>query len=67
MDQLKERIRKQVETVKKKFLTALPVICFFLFLFYTILFIFGTQYVMVATLITVLFQTNHRKLQPLKK
>lgn len=67
MDQLKERIRKQVETVKKKFLTSLPVICFFLFLFYTILFIFGTQYVMVATLITVLFQTNHRKLQPLKK
>lgn len=67
MDKWKERIRKQAEIVKKKFLTAVPVICFFLFLFYTILFVFGTQYVMVASLITVLFQTNYRKLQPLKK
>nr|WP_326167361.1 hypothetical protein [uncultured Lachnoclostridium sp.] len=36
-------------------------ICFYLFLFCTVLALFGTQYIMVVSLVTVLFQTNYRK------
>lgn len=54
-------IYSAVRITWKNFLGSLPVICFFLFLFYTILFLFGTQYIMIVSLVTVLFQTSYRK------
>ncbi len=58
---LRERLEGQARLVWKSFLNALPVICFYLFLFCTVLLLFGTQYIMVVSLVTVLFQTNYRK------
>lgn len=58
---LRERLEGQARLVWKSFLNALPVICFYLFLSCTVLLLFGTQYIMVVSLVTVLFQTNYRK------
>ena len=58
---MRERLESQARIVWKSFLGALPVICFYLFLFCTVLALFGTQYIMVVSLVTVLFQTNYRK------
>lgn len=58
---IRERLESQARIVWKSFLGALPVICFYLFLFCTVLALFGTQYIMVVSLVTVLFQTNYRK------
>lgn len=58
---VRERLESQARIVWKSFLGALPVICFYLFLFCTVLALFGTQYIMVVSLVTVLFQTNYRK------
>lgn len=58
---LRQKAFTQAGIVWKKFLNALPVICFYLFLFYTVLVLFGSRYIMVVSLVTVLFQTNYRK------
>lgn len=58
---MRERLESQARIVWKSFLGALPVICFYLFLFCTVLALFGTQYIMVVSHVTVLFQTNYRK------
>lgn len=61
-----EKIHEQLRLVWKKFLAAFPVICFFLFLFFGVLNIFGSQYVMIVSLVTVLFQVNYKKRNSLK-
>lgn len=57
----KSRLAGQARIVRANFVSALPVICFFLFLFYTVILIFGAQYTMVVSLATLLFQTNYRQ------
>ncbi|WP_082903364.1 FUSC family protein [Christensenella timonensis] len=41
-----------------KFTTAVPVIVFFLLLFYTIVFLFGTQYALVVSFVTATFRVK---------
>ena len=52
---------EQAESVWKKFLQALPVIAFFLILFYSVIYLFGMQYTMIVSLVTVVFQVNYKK------
>ena len=53
----------QAESVRRQFLGALPVIVFFLLLFYAVIFFFGMQYTMVVSLGTLIFQVNYKKHQ----
>lgn len=53
-----------IKNTWKKFLAALPVIIFFLFLFCTVLLIFGTRCIMVVSIVTVVFKVNYKKKQP---
>ena len=43
----------RAEDIRHKFISALPVIVFFLLMFYSVIFLFGTQYVMVVSLATL--------------
>ena len=52
---------EQAESVWKKFLQALPVIAFFLILFYSVICLFGMQYTIIVSLVTVVFQVNYKK------
>ena len=63
---LEKKIEKQLLLIWKKFSAAFPVICFFLCLFFGVVNIFGSQYVMIVSLVTVLFQVNHKKRNTLK-
>ena len=51
----------RAEDIRHKFISARPVIVFFLLMFYSVIFLFGTQYVMVVSLATLLFQVNYKK------
>lgn len=59
--------KNMVMNFKNMFIQALPVILFFLFLFYTILIFFGVQYVMLVSFITVLFKVNYQKKHTFRK
>lgn len=59
--------RTCMDRVSKKFVQALPVIFFFLALFYAMLFLFGIRHVMIVSLVTVQFQVNHKKEQTVEK
>lgn len=65
-EELDKKIKKQLLLIWKKFSAAFPVICFFLCLFVGILNVFGSQYVMIVSLVTVLFQVNYKKRNTLK-
>lgn len=54
---LKQRLTK----TKTKFFDALPVILFFLFLFYTMYILFGSQAMLIVSTVTTLFKINYRK------
>lgn len=60
---IREKISTQGKLIGKLFKAAIPVICFFLFLFSSIIFIFGSKYIMVVPLITILFRLNYKKSQ----
>ena len=51
----------RAESVWEQFLQALPVIAFFLILFYSVIFLFGMEYTMIVSLVTVVFQGNYKK------
>lgn len=54
-------MRKRTDDIRRKFIQSLPVIVFFLAMFYAVLLLFGTQYVMVVSLGTLYFQVNYKK------
>lgn len=56
-------LHEQAESLRQKFLRALPVIVFFLTMFYLVIYLFGMEHVMVVTLTTLLFQVNYKKQQ----
>lgn len=56
-----DSIRKRIEYIRGKFIQSLPVVVFFLAMFYAVLLLFGTQYVMVVSLGTLYFQVNYKK------
>lgn len=60
-NEMTAKVRKQAEYIRDKFIQALPVIVFFLAMFYAVLLLFGTQYVMVVSLATLYFQVNYKK------
>lgn len=51
------------QTAKRTFLDALPDILFFLFLFYAILVLFGVQYVIVVSFVTLLYKIRRQRKQ----
>lgn len=53
-----------LEDIRKRVISASPVIAFFLFLFFTIIGLFGVKYIMVVTVATVAFKVNYKKKQP---
>ena len=61
-----QKLKNGLSETRKKFLTGLPVILFYLFLFYTVVFLFGVHYVMTVSIITVYFKINHKKQHTVK-
>lgn len=55
------QFQDRAESVLHQFMQALPVIVFFLVMFYTVIFLFGMEYTMVVSLGTLIFQVNYRK------
>lgn len=54
-------VHDKAENIKIKFIKSLPVILFFLAMFYSVILLFGSRYIMVVTLSTLIFQNNYRK------
>lgn len=61
-----QKIRKEFSKTRSKFMAGLPVILFYLFLFYTVVLFFGVHYVMTVSIVTVYFKINHRKQHTVK-
>lgn len=57
------RWKCNLEAAKAQFIDALPTILFFLFLFYTIIAMFGVQYVIAVSFMTTLFKVKRMKKQ----
>lgn len=51
----------RAESVWTQFLQALPVIVFFLIMFYSVIFLFGMEYTIIPSVVTVIFQGNYKK------
>ena len=58
---LEKKIEKQLLLIWKKFSAAFPVICFFLCLFFGVVYILGSQYVFIVYFVTVLFKVKNKK------
>ncbi len=54
-------IKGSLSEFKKKFIAAIPVILFFLLLFYSIVLLFGTAYSLVVSFITATFKVRFQK------
>lgn len=54
-------IYDQAQSVWHQFLEALPVIAYFLLMFYSVIFLFGMDYVTIVSLATLQFQVNYKK------
>lgn len=63
---MRQKIKKWLTETRAKFLGGLPVILFYLFLFYSVVLLFGVHYVMTVSIITVFFKINHRKKHTIK-
>lgn len=55
------KLQEQVKKVSRKFIQSLPVIVFFLLMFYAVWFLFGSRYIMIVSLATLYFQVNYKK------
>lgn len=55
------RLYDQAQSVWHQFLEALPVIAYFLLMFYSVIFLFGMDYVTIVSLATLQFQVNYKK------
>lgn len=60
---IREKISTQGKLIGNLIKVAIPAISFFIFLFYSMLFIFGSKYMMVASVVTNLFRQNYKKSQ----
>ena len=60
---MEAKLREWILLFKKHFLTALPVILFFLFNFWVVTSFFGIQYAMVVSVFTTVFQIQHLRNQ----
>lgn len=55
------QFHEQAQSVRRQFMQALPVIVFFLLMFYSVIFLFGMEYTMTVSLGTLIFQVNYKK------
>lgn len=55
------KLKSGLAKTRNKFMIALPIIAFFLFIFYTIILLFGVSYVLLVSVVTILFKVNYRK------
>lgn len=60
---IRGKISVQGKLVGNAIKIAIPAISFFIFLFYSLLFIFGSGHMMVSSVVTNLFRQNYRKSQ----
>lgn len=56
-----ERWKSRLTVLREKGAGAAPVILFFLFLFYTVVLLFGTRYVILVSVLTTTFKLRHQK------
>lgn len=60
---IRGRINTQGKLIGNAIKIAIPAISFFVFLFYSLLFIFGSKHMMVSSVVTNLFRQNYKKSQ----
>lgn len=58
---MKNKIILELAKIRAKFMAALPIILFFICLFYSIILLFGVSYVILVSVTTILFKVNYRK------
>ena len=58
---MKNQTQSGMARLRYKFMTALPIILFFLFLFYSTILLFGISYSILVSVATTLFKVNYRK------
>lgn len=58
---MKSKTKSILAANRAKFAAALPIILFFLFLFYSTVLIFGISYSLLVSVVTILFKLNFRK------
>lgn len=61
MSAVRQHLKKEIRNFGKKLWEALPVILFFMVLFYTMLFFFGLSCLRTVSIATVIFKGNYRK------
>ncbi|MCH1950284.1 FUSC family protein [Enterocloster sp. OA13] len=58
---MKSKLQTGLAGLRSKFMEALPIILFFLFLFYSVILIFGISHVILVSVVTILFKINYRR------
>lgn len=58
---MKNQAQSGIARLRTKFTAALPIILFFLFLFYSTILLFGISYSILVSVVTTLFKVNYRK------
>ena len=58
---IKTKTKSILAALRSKFMAALPIILFFLFLFYSTILLFGISYSILVSVVTILFKVNYRK------
>lgn len=53
---MKSKLQTGLARLRSKFMDALPIILFFLFLFYSVILIFGISHVILVSVVTILFK-----------
>lgn len=64
---MKHKIKSFLTGTRAKFMTALPILIFFMFLFYSIVLIFGISHVIMVSAITSMFKINFRRALSIKQ
>lgn len=60
------KMKKELHIFKDKFIQVLPVIVFFVLLFYSIYFMFGIHYLLIVSCITIQFKVRYLKAQTIR-
>ena len=58
---MKSKLQTGLARLRSKFMDALPIILFFLYLFYSVILIFGISHVILVSVVTILFKMNYRR------
>ena len=58
---MKTKTKSILAALRSKFMAALPIILFLIFLFYSTILLFGISYSILVSVVTILFKVNYRK------